>query len=181
MSNITSLKYTSLENQSLTVTKEDGSSYSAPWPCYTWHREEIEVAIEAGIEIQPFEIAEEVLVDNQEKVWSAIKALREDRTLNGGVKVADKWFYTDLKSTAQYNTLTNVGVCNPTLSIPGWKTMDGSFVEMTLALVNQIQLAGITSQAQTYAVAEAHKAAMLASTDPSSYDYSTGWPLIFGE
>ena len=181
MSNITSLKYTSIEETGIQVTMDDGSSYSASWPCQTWHREEIEDAIKSGIEIQPFKTAEEALLDKQEEIWSAIKALREYRTLNGGVKVADKWFYTDLKSTAQYNTITNAGIQNPTLSIPDWKTMDGSFVEMTLDLVNQIQLAGITSQAQTYAVAEAHKAAMLASTDPSSYDYSTGWPVIFGE
>lgn len=29
--------------------------------------------------------------------------------------------------------------------------------------------------------AEQHKAAMIASPDPATYDHTTGWPAIFGE
>lgn len=51
---ITSLKFTSLDETSIQVTSEDGSSYSAPWPCHTWHREEIEAAIAVGMTIEPY-------------------------------------------------------------------------------------------------------------------------------
>lgn len=181
---ITSLKYTSIDETSIQVTTED-SSYTAPWPCHTWHAQSIQEAIDSGIIIQPFKTVEEILSEAKEKVWSAIKVKREDRTLNGGVKVTvdgvDKWFYTDLKSTTQYNTIINAASQEPLFSIPNWKTMDGSFVTMNLELVNKIQLAGIVLNAQTYAVAEQHKAIMLTLADPLTYDYSKGWPLIFGE
>jgi hypothetical protein len=60
-----------------------------------------------------------------------------------------------------------------------WKTMDGSFVTMTQALAQQILAAGAASDQAIFAAAEAHKAAMEASEDPASYDYSTGWPATF--
>ena len=42
---VKSLKYTSNDKTSIVVTSEDGSSYTAPWPCHTWHAEEIQEAI----------------------------------------------------------------------------------------------------------------------------------------
>ena len=182
---ISKLKYTTIEETSIQVTMDDGSSYSAPWPCYTWHSQEIQSAIDSGLKIEPYKTSEELLNYARETVWSNIKAMREDRAINGGVKVLvdgrDKWFYTDLKSTTQYNTIANTTIGSPDFAIPNWKTMDGSFVTMTPELVNKILLAGIIQQSQTYANAEVHKASMLRSEEPIMYDYSTGWPKIFGE
>jgi hypothetical protein len=42
-------------------------------------------------------------------------------------------------------------------------------------------MAGIAQRCAIDDAALAHKAAMEASADPSAYDFSTGWPAIFGE
>lgn len=60
--------------------------------------------------------------------------------------------------------------------------MDGSFVTMTQQLAGQVLGAAAASdQAIFAAAAEAHKAAMEAITDPSAYDFSSGWPTTFEE
>lgn len=109
--------------------------------------------------------------------WDAIKAERDRRTEQGGYKVGTKWFHSDQKSRSQQLGLVLLGA-----SIPAnlqWKTMDGSFVTMTQTLAQQILAAGAASDQAIFAAAETHKAAMEASADPSSYDFSGGWPATF--
>jgi hypothetical protein len=113
------------------------------------------------------------------QIWFAIKAERDRRTQNGGYKVGQKWFHSDQFSRGQQLGLVLLGANFP--AGLQWKTMDGSFVTMTQALAGQILAAGAASDSATFAVAEAHRAAMEASQDPASYDFSTGWPAIFGE
>ena len=111
--------------------------------------------------------------------WKAIKAERDRRTDNGGYEVGSKWFQSDQKSRSQQLGLVLLGT-----NIPAnlqWKTMDGSFVTMTQQLAGQILAAGAASDQAIFAAAETHKAAMEASADPASYDYSGGWPKIYGE
>jgi hypothetical protein len=64
-----------------------------------------------------------------------------------------------------------------------WKTMEQVeprvFVPLTVQLVLDIEQAIGDLDATAYAVAEAHRAAMLQSATPESYDYSTGWPAIY--
>lgn len=113
------------------------------------------------------------------EVWELIKAVRDQRTEQGGYKVGTKWFHSDQKSRSQQLGLVLLGA-----NIPAglqWKTMDGSFVSMTPALAQQILAACAASDAAIFAVGEAHKAALYAAADPSVYDYSTGWPKIYGE
>ena len=98
--------------------------------------------------------------------WSGIKAER-DRRKAGGVKVGAKWFHSDDGSRIQANLQ--------------WKTMDGSFIAMTQTLASQVFQAVAASDQAIFTVAEQHKAAMEASADPASYDYSGGWPKIYGE
>jgi xanthine/uracil permease len=62
-----------------------------------------------------------------------------------------------------------------------WKTMDGSFVQMTPTLAGQIFGSVAAWDTATFTTAETHKAAMQASSDPIHYDFSANWPLIFGE
>lgn len=116
------------------------------------------------------------------RVWDAIKAMRDQRKA-GGVKVkvggVDKWFHSDDASRIQQMALVMMGA-----SIPAnlqWKTMDGSFITMTQTLASQVFQAVAASDQAIFTVAEQHKAAMEASADPASYDYSTGWPKIYGE
>ena len=59
--------------------------------------------------------------------------------------------------------------------------MDGSFVTMTPTLAQHLLGAAAASDQAIFAAAETHKAAMEASADPASYDFSGGWPSAFGE
>lgn len=114
--------------------------------------------------------------------WDAIKAERDRRKI-GGVKVkvgtVDKWFHSDDASRIQQMALVMIGA-----SIPAdlqWKTMDGSFVAMTQTVAGNVFAAAAASDQAIFAVAEGHRVAMEASVDPAAYDYSGGWPKIYGE
>ena len=110
--------------------------------------------------------------------WSGIKAER-DRRKDGGVKVGAKWFHSDADSRIQQIGLVMMGA-----SIPAnlqWKTMDGSFITMTQALAGNVNAAAAASDQAVFAAAETHRVAMEACADPASYDYSGGWPKIYGE
>lgn len=116
------------------------------------------------------------------RAWNAIKGERDRRKV-GGVKVkvgtVDKWFHSDDASRIQQMGLVMMGA-----SIPAdlqWKTMDGSFITMTQTIALQVFQAVAASDQAIFAVAEGHRVAMEASADPASYDYSTGWPKIYGE
>lgn len=114
-----------------------------------------------------------------EQVLERIKSERDSRTENGGYKVGTKWFHSDQKSRSQQLGLVLLGA-----NIPAnlqWKTMDGSFVAMTATLAQQILGAGAASDQAIFAAAETHKAALEACNDPSAYDFSGGWPKIYGE
>ena len=111
--------------------------------------------------------------------WEAIKAERERRTLSGGYQAGGKWFHSDLISRNQQLGLNEINGSIP----PGimWSTMDGSSIEMTWALAQQILAAALQSDRAIFDAARAHKAAMEASADPANYDFSGGWPLMYGE
>ena len=114
--------------------------------------------------------------------WSAIKAERDRRKV-GGVKVkvgtTNKWFHSDDASRIQQMGLVMMGTNMP--ADLQWKTLDGSFVAMTPAIAGNVFAAAAASDQAIFAVAEGHKTAMEASADPSTYDFSTGWPKIYGE
>lgn len=115
--------------------------------------------------------------DDKARMWDAIKNERDRRTDQGGYKVGTKWFHSDQKSRSQQLGLVLLGA-----SIPAnlqWKTMDGSFVTMTATLAQQVLAAAAASDQAIFAAAETHKAAMEASADPASYDFSGGWPATF--
>ena len=114
--------------------------------------------------------------------WGQIKTER-DRRKAGGVKVkvgtVNKWFHSDEASRIRQMALVMMGA-----SIPAnlqWKTLDGSFVTMTQAVAQSVFAAAAASDQAIFAVAEGHRAALAACEDPAVYDYSTGWPAIFGE
>lgn len=112
------------------------------------------------------------------EAWRGIKTERERRKA-GGVKVGAKWFHSDDGSRIQQMGLVMMGA-----NLPAglqWKTMDGSFITMTPALAQQVFIAQAASDQAIFAVAEQHRVAMEASADPASYDYSGGWPKIYGE
>jgi hypothetical protein len=129
-------------------------------------------------------------------VWERIKTER-DRRKSGGFKVkvgsSNKWFHSDADSRIQHlglkdkarDLIAGGGAMTDKLTILGqtvkWKTMDGSFVDLSAQVAFDIVAAAGDLDAQLFAAAETHKAAMEASADPASYDFSGGWPKSFGE
>jgi hypothetical protein len=128
--------------------------------------------------IEPVKTDEEI----EAEMWTKIKVER-DRRQSGGFKVEItteifKWFHSDPTSRLQQLGLVIAGAAVP--EIP-WKTMDGSFATMTPTIAGLIFQAGLTLDTALFAIAEQHKYAMEQSAEPSLYDYSTGWPEMFGE
>lgn len=119
----------------------------------------------------------------QAAIWESIKAERDRRQLEGGVQVSGHWFLSADRATGEYNSLINAsqGMSSDTILRAGWRTMDGAQVDMTPALASQILIAGIAQRCAIDDAAIAHKAAMEGSPDPSAYDFSSGWPSVFGE
>lgn len=114
----------------------------------------------------------------KERMWKVIQAERDRRT-QGGVKVGTNWFHSDQTSRIQQIGLVIFGANMPAGIM--WKTMAGSFVSMTPTLAAQIFQTTAMSDQVIYGTAEQKKGAMMASSDPISYDYLTGWPLVYGE
>lgn len=102
-----------------------------------------------------------------------------DRRKFGGVKVGDNWFHSDDTSRIQQLGLVMMGATMPTTIM--WKTLGGSFILMTPTLASQIFQTTASSDMTIFTIAEQHSAAMNATTLPETYNYLTGWPLIYGE
>lgn len=125
-----------------------------------------------------------------DEIWSAIKAKR-DAIKAGGVKVGTKWYHTDTESRIQHLGLLEKaraarvagGTDATRLQALGqdikWKTMDGSFIYLTVKHAEDIFAAVTDLDAAAFAAAETHRVAMEASADPAAYDFSVGWPATF--
>lgn len=123
--------------------------------------------------------------------WEAIKAERDKRK-TGGFKVGVQWCHSDADSRIQHlglkdkarDLLAAGGAMADNLTTLGqpvrWKTMDGSFAVVTAQLAFHIVAAAGDLDARLFAVAETHRAAMEATSDPAAYDFSAGWPETFG-
>ena len=112
-------------------------------------------------------------------IWAEIKKIRDDRLEYGGFKVGTDWFHSDVYAQSNYTDLLMMGANIPANLM--WKTMSGSFVLMNQSLAQQILAAKSTQKSVTFTKAEQHRAAVNASSDPLNYDYTTDWPLIYGE
>ena len=111
----------------------------------------------------------------QQAMWNAIQAERESRKLKG-LPIAGKRYHSDADSRIQQLGLAMLGASTP--AGLQWKTMDGSFVEMTPTLAQQIFGGTAQRDAAIFQAAEVHRAAMMQLTwqEAESYDYSQGWP-----
>jgi hypothetical protein len=56
-----------------------------------------------------------------------------------------------------------------------WTSMDGVAIPITNSLINQVFVAVANLDATIYNVAKTHSANVMASANPSTYDYSTNW------
>lgn len=118
---------------------------------------------------------------NAEEMWTLIKEKRSQMNA-GGVFAAGDWYHTDSESLAQYSIMY---AAIPVNSLPDsyvfntrWKTMDGAFRPMTVKLLKNLINTGMVTAGKNFLNAELHKAAMMNTRVPSSYDYSTGWELV---
>lgn len=124
------------------------------------------------------------------EVWRLIKA-RRDTVLLGGVKVGTKWYHTDDASRIKYLGLFKLAEQALAAGAVGttvlqynatdikWKTMDGTFINMTVQRAQDVYFAVFGLDMAAFAAAETHKVAMEAAADPSAYDFSAGWPASF--
>lgn len=168
----------------LESAKTDLAAAKAPQDTATAHAAQIRAAIAqcqaaidaGGLVMTDADISSQKLDVAQVVAWERIKAHRE-LLKSSGTLAAGKWFHSDADSRIQQIGLTMMGA-----SIPAglqWKTMDGSFVTMTPTLAGQIFQAMAGGDAAIFQAAETHRAAMMASLDPSAYDFSSGWPAVF--
>ncbi len=121
-------------------------------------------------------------------VWDDIRAERDRRTEQGGCRVAGRWFDADTKSAVRYKYMADAaalaGAADNTVLRAAWRPMDFDTlgpVDMTYGLLKQIMAAGIAQALAIDDAAQVHRAALAACADPSTYDFSDGWPPIFGE
>lgn len=135
------------------------------------------------------ELTEEPFVVNTAKpleairdmLWSDIKQVRDDLVETGGCLLLGKWYHSDAKSKQQ-----QMALCMKGSSLPAgimWKTMDGSFVEMTQQLASDLFEAQMTRELTIFAFAEARKASMANMTieELEIFDYRSGWYPRYGE
>lgn len=108
---------------------------------------------------------------------NAVKAERDRRIQLGGYQAGGKWFHSDTFSRTQQIGLAMLGANIPAGVM--WKTMDGSFIEMTPTLAAQIFAAAMISDNATFAHANDLISQIDASQDPRSIDIKAGWPATF--
>lgn len=154
-------------------------------------RHQGEMMVKAGAVVPYVEPAPD-LAQLKAAKWETIKAKR-DAIKAGGVKVGTKWYHTDTESRIQHLGLLEKaraaraagGTDASRLQALGqdikWKTMDGSFIDLTVKHAEDIFAAVTDLDAAAFAAAETHRVAMEASADPATYDFSSGWPPVFGE
>ena len=106
--------------------------------------------------------------------WEEIKAERDRRIQASGYVVNGKRFHSDTFSRTQQMGLVMLGASMP----PGlmWKVMDGSFVEMTPTLAQQVFAAAAASDIALFSHALALQAQVNAAADPATIDITAGWP-----
>lgn len=111
----------------------------------------------------------------REEVWEKIKQKRSE-SIETGVYHArlQKWFHTDSEAQRNY-ALMGHAINSPLYQPKRWKTMDGTFIEMTREVFQDVLALALKKADDDYRNAEIHKAKVMASTDPLAYDFSTGW------
>lgn len=111
----------------------------------------------------------------REEVWEKIKDKRS-KSMESGVyhPRLQKWFHTDVEAQRNYALLGHA-INSPLYQPKRWKTMDGTFIEMTREVFQDVLALALKKADDDYKNAEIHKAKVMASTDPLAYDFTTGW------
>lgn len=117
------------------------------------------------------------LLQDRSFMWEQIKLERDRRAHGGGYALVGKWFHSDTFSRSQQLGLVLMGADIPAGLM--WKTMDGTFIEMTQSLANNILVAAGVADTLTFSHAEALKTQVDASENPRTVDIYQGWPVCF--
>ena len=120
---------------------------------------------------------EEIEAERKNK-WRQIEAVRDSKIANG-VLVNGFWWQTSVNARIRYMGAAAMGA--EFVATDTWKTMTGEKTTLTGSIAAQIMMAVAVMEKDVFAAAEFHKTAMMASEDPSIYDFSGGWPDTFGE
>jgi hypothetical protein len=122
---------------------------------------------------------ENKLMKARNERWLEIQAVRDHRLDKGGFKIGNYWYHSDQPSQSNYTDLLMMGSNVPAGLM--WKTMSKAYVEMTSPIVGQLLFRKVTQKNLTFQAAALHEIAMKQSADPLNYDFTTGWPPIYGE
>lgn len=123
-------------------------------------------------------------------MWDKIQAERTRRNEGGypcifGGKIY--WFHSDVMSLLQQSNLvlaaqlTLMRGKDMAAVMVQRKTRSGEFVGVSGNLALAMVAACMVQQQAIFTAAEMHKAKMRACAEPWNYDYSAGWPKIYGE
>ena len=138
----------------------------------------------------------------KENQWEKIKDYRQQRQYMGvyvNIGGTSHWIHSDETSRSLHLGMLGAAILHILHTVVGittlplcpanqmWKTMavnaQGQPVFALLDYVAAMQIfaadAALTSQC--FAKAEYHRFFLEASTDPLNYNYTTGWPLVYGE
>ncbi len=126
----------------------------------------------AGHKYVPYEPSQEEAI---QQIILAIRNKRDYKLANGGYKVNDKWFHSDSFSRTQHLGLTMLGQNLP--NNIDWKTMDGSFMRLTPAVVQQLFAQAVTQDNAIFAHAEYLTQQVREGQNPN---ISIGWPETYG-
>lgn len=138
------------------------------------------IVVEQGPPLPAKEILDTAALDiARTEVWKEIQASRDGRRISG-VFVQGNWYHSDDPSRIQQIALVMMGANMPTNIM--WKTMQGTFVQMTPSLAGAIFQSIIGQDTKIFAQAEYHRQTMISTgVWPHDYDFSAGWPQTYEE
>jgi hypothetical protein len=120
-----------------------------------------------------------------------LKSHRDYLVLNGGHKIGNNWFHSNEISLIQQLVLdgmakqmANQGAPDsmPLPNIPSWKTMQGTFVQLTVGIAKNFVLSAMQQQGALFAKGEQKIAEINALTtreEIESYDISSDFPEVY--
>lgn len=114
-------------------------------------------------------------------MWEKIR-LHRDALSEKGFPASGKWWHNDTISRTRILGLMIMLLAGGGQIPQGvvWKTMSGELITLTSQIVQMMFSGAATQDVWLFAIAEQHRMAMEASTDPFQYDYLPGWPPVYG-
>ncbi len=124
--------------------------------------------------------------------WEEMKNYRDLRLDVGGYPTSVGWFHSDALSRVNYEDCDKapnraaLQYLQDTNQPKQWKTMSGTWVGLTISVLNELLTSKVNQKNAMFYSAEVLKVALWMSNDPDNFDYKqnpekTKWPPIYGE